>query len=180
MISGISIPFEIIEFQNHKKIKFELLKDIENNPYPSISSYDHKISKSDWNSSSDEKNYTSLFLKEINPGIKGFVESINFKKYVIHDIWFQQYIDGDSHSWHNHHGCHYTCIYYLELECGPFTQFINPIDDQSIFQIEVKEGDILVIPSMIKHRSPIITNNKRKTIISFNLSLICDNNVVEI
>jgi hypothetical protein len=48
-------------------------------------------------------------------------------------------------------------------------------DNTTIFEIDVKEGDILIIPSMIKHRSPIVENNIRKTIISFNASVVCDN-----
>lgn len=177
MLSSIKIPYGIFEFQNHKKLKELLLQDIDINPYPAITSYDHSISKSDWFLPSDQnRTYVDIFIKEIHADLSEFTTRLNFQKYLIHQIWFQQYYKGDSHSWHNHAGCHYTCIYYVELDDNsPPTQFINPIDESNIFQINVKEGDVLIIPSMIKHQSPIISDG-RKTIISFNLSLAYDNN----
>ena len=178
MISNISVPFGVIQFQKHKTVKSRILEDIDNSLYPPVISYDHKISKSDWDTECNlNKGYADYFLQEVGPELLNFAKSISFTKYIVHNLWFQQYKNGDSHSWHTHDGCQYTCIYYLELnQCNPPTQFINPIDDLSIFQVEVHEGDILIIPSMIKHQSPIITSSTRKTIISFNLSFMHNNN----
>lgn len=181
MLTSIKIPYGIFEFQSHNNLKQLLLQDMENYSYPTISSYDHNISKSDWFLPTDkQRKYVDIFLNEIQQELTNFVNQLHFQKYIIHQIWFQQYNQGDSHFWHNHSGCHYTCIYYLELsDTSPPTQFLNPVDETNIFQIDVKEGDVLIIPSMIKHQAPIIKDNNRKTIISFNLSLAYDNNVEE-
>ena len=47
---------------------------------------------------------------------------------------------------------------------------------------KIKEGDIVMFPSYTIHRAPIINNNIRKTIVSFNfiLDLIESNTLTEI
>jgi len=41
--------------------------------------------------------------------------------------------------------------------------------DNKVISVDVKEGDILIFPSMIIHRAPEVINDSRKTIISWNL-----------
>lgn len=179
MLSSIMIPYTVVSFENHSKIKDTLLEDIEK-PYPKIISYDHHISKSDYYDNNQNSTYKKIFLDHLLDEMKDISKFFNFEKFVIHNIWFQQYTSQDSHPWHNHAGCQYTCIYYLELsKDSPVTQFINPINENNVFQIEVKEGDILIIPSVIKHQSPPSKSTNRKTIISFNLSFCLDNNATD-
>ena len=87
------------------------------------------------------------------------------------DLWFQQYVNNNSHGWHTH-GNNFTGVYYLELnDCSPRTQLVEPISFKML-EIDAKEGDIVIFPSMFIHRSPLMKSNKRKTIISFNFDCV--------
>lgn len=178
MYSTIGIPYAVLQFEAHHRLREEILASINCMPVSPISSPDHKIYNTDWCKTDLFKNneYTEILKLDLFKELSQVFLKFGFKKFTVHNIWFQQYIESCSHTWHNHADCHYTCIYYLEFpQSAPPTQFINPLTDQDIFQVEVKEGDILIIPSMIKHCSPPISTNIRKTIISFNVSVVLDN-----
>ena len=83
--------------------------------------------------------------------------------------WYQQYHHGDTHSWHDHAGgSTLSVIYYLELPEGtPGTEFIDPYTGR-VHRPRVKEGDVIVFPSFVRHRSPENKSDQRKTIISLN------------
>ena len=94
---------------------------------------------------------------------------LNFEKVIIDNIWFQQYKQNGTHGWHTH-GSNYTGVYYVDFEkTYAKTELINPIDDKKI-TIDAEEGDIIIFPSFIIHRSALQKINKTKTIISFNLT----------
>ena len=50
------------------------------------------------------------YVKEGQFGIKG----LGYEHYVIDAIWYQQYLEGDTHGWHTH-GKTYSGVYYLEF-----------------------------------------------------------------
>jgi hypothetical protein len=177
MLSYIKLPYSVIKFKSHLELKQALLDSLDNSPADSIISHDHTISRTDWNIENREPEYIDIIKNDLLTDFKEIFSLFGFKKFCIHDFWFQQYQYQDSHYWHNHPECHYTAIYYLEFPFNsPNTQFIDPINNQQIFEVSVNEGDILIIPSMLKHRSPpLIKKESRKTILSFNISLIEDN-----
>ena len=39
------------------------------------------------------------------------------KNVQLNDVWYQQYLEGDSHGWHVHSD-HFTGVYYLEYPRG--------------------------------------------------------------
>jgi hypothetical protein len=88
--------------------------------------------------------------------------------------WFQQYNSGDIHHWHNHPGVHFTNIYYVEYPDGsPQTEFIDPENPKNIIKIDVKEGDILIVPAHVIHQSPSVTTSfGRKTVVVLNTNLL--------
>jgi cupin superfamily acireductone dioxygenase involved in methionine salvage len=177
MIRYINLPYVVLNFKAHKKLKNKILGAIEQIAPNTISALDHQIYKTDWNQSTTiPRPYVEIIHSDISSELDNVFKNFGFDRYNVHNIWFQQYQLNDIHGWHTHANCHYTCIYYVELPNGaPSTQFLDPLDNETIFKINVNEGDILIMPSMIKHRSPSIENNVRKTIISFNASVICDN-----
>ena len=177
MLRHINLPYTVLNFKAHNRLKSDILGAIEEIAPNSISAADYKIYKTDWDQSNNgSKKYVDILHSDVSAELTEVFQSFGFDCYNVHNIWFQQYIKHNSHPWHTHTDCHYTCIYYVELpDDAPRTQFIDPIDHTRVFEIDVKEGDILIIPSMIKHRSPLVENNVRKTIISFNTSLVCDN-----
>jgi hypothetical protein len=52
------------------------------------------------------------------------------------------------------------------------TELIDPFKVNKKIIPDVKEGDIIIFPSYVIHRAPIIDNNIRKTIISCNLDFV--------
>ena len=88
------------------------------------------------------------------------------------ELWFQQYLEGDTHGWHIH-GDHFTGVYYLEFPEGcSQTEIVSPYN-LTIKKIDVVEGDFIVFPSHYIHRG-LPNTKKRKTIISYNFSAIGD------
>ena len=177
MISQVLIPYTKFSFKEHSRLKTSLLDAISRTQSDKVVDQEFTISATDWPTSEETPRfYLDLFRDNLTPQLTQVVSDMGFSKYEIHGVWFQQYNQGSSHSWHNHARCHYSCIYYLELPSNsPRTQFVDTIDQQSVFEIDVEEGDILIVPSMIKHRSPPVIDNVRKTVIVFNMSVIHDN-----
>ena len=96
------------------------------------------------------------------------VNEIGFGYMHIHNLWFQQYTKGNKHDWHTH-AENYTGVYYLE-----YTVNAPPTElwDNSLKIPEVSEGDVVMFPAMTPHRAPMVKNDIRKTIVSFNFNVI--------
>ena len=108
------------------------------------------------------------FLPPLNDHLDEIGKAFSLSEVVLRQIWYQQYKIGDLHGWHNHAGCQFTGVYYLDQpKDAPKTQIITPLSDE-VITIDFKEGDILIIPSYIIHTSQKNTSDKIKTIISFN------------
>jgi hypothetical protein len=89
-------------------------------------------------------------------------------------LWFQQYYKHSSHGWHQHNG-HWALVYYLELpEMLEATEFLNYGHN-----FKLKEGDMIFFPTFLIHRAPIITGEKRKTIIATNISFTTDREMID-
>lgn len=86
----------------------------------------------------------------------------------IRAIWFQQYNTKDHHQWHPHCGCNWAGIYFLEAsEPSHVTQYIEPFT-QKLFAFNAEEGDIIIFPAQLLHRSSEFLTANRKTVIAFN------------
>jgi uncharacterized protein YjlB len=177
MISQVLIPYTKFLFNKHSRLKNSLLDAISRTQSDTLVDPEFTISSTDWNTpEKTPRPYLNLFRDNIESQLQEVVKEMGFDRYEVHGVWFQQYTQNASHLWHNHPRCHYSCIYYLELPNNSArTQFIDTIDQQSVFEIDVEEGDVLIIPSMIKHRSPPVVGNIQKTVIVFNMSVIHDN-----
>jgi len=79
--------------------------------------------------------------------------------------WFQQYDHGSSFSYHTHPKSHLAGIYYIELPEGSETEF------DGFTPPTVKEGQVLIFPSFIPHRSNANPSLDRKTVVAFNFDL---------
>ena len=127
----------------------------------------------DFNIGKVKRTYKQLMDNILLPYINEVEETYGFKtdsesKRINQHFWFQQYIQGAAHSWHNHNG-HFALIYYIELpDSTEATEFLN------YGKFDVKEGDIIFFPPFLPHRSPKIKSNLRKTIISGNIDFEVD------
>jgi hypothetical protein len=132
--------------------------------------YTDNIHKLDWyNSSNFNREWVKLIIKDLQCHFESCLKILNFQKVFINNIWFQQYGKNGTHGWHIH-GDSYTGVYYVDFKKNyAKTELINPMDNKKII-INAKEGDIIIFPSFIIHRSALQKVDKTKTIISFNLS----------
>ena len=168
----------IDKFQHHDQLKDHLVDLIDkadnDTEMKEAKNWEYHISKCDWNNNTDFKNRPWVYL--LKPYLQNhFNKCANFMLYKeakIKALWYQQYNQNDAHGWHIH-GDNYTGVYYLQLPEGSSkTELVNHYkQDEEIqtAQIEAKEGDIIIFPSFVVHRSPKIDSDVTKTIISFNL-----------
>lgn len=154
----------IVKFKKHKSLKNKILNLI--NTMPNVVYETHKgttATKSDWNLPSDfKRDYLDLFYKEINSLMLQTAKKFKCMNWRIHNAWFMQYKENDKHAWHTHPRTNLSGVYYLEL---PKKELITEFKDK---KVKAEEGDILIFPSYMLHRSPANKTKERKTVISFN------------
>jgi len=165
--------FYIIDsLPNHTAIKPLLLNEISKiSTNNSLVDDNNFISKLDWQSSDTNQKWKDIFLPYLNSKLLEIANDNGYKNIRIDELWFQQYKKNGRHGWHTH-GSNFTGIYYLELpKYAPKTELILPCLCKP-FTPDIAEGDILIFPSYVVHRAPIITRKLRKTIISFNFTMM--------
>ena len=172
------IPFNFPILKNkldvNSKIKKLLLELIDKQDSGKLKQDDEyfsdSISRLDWNKRDDtEREWVKLVGPYLHNHFTNEVKKIGLSKVQIFDIWFQQYNKGDTHGWHVHRH-NFTGVYYLEFKKNsPKTQIVEPLSLR-IIDVDVKQGDVIIFPSMFIHRAPPSQTKKRKTIISFNFN----------
>jgi hypothetical protein len=168
--------YVIADFPYHKQIKNTLLKLIDESPagYLFNEKDNLNITKADWEDSLDlSRPWVEYLLNYLNPHIVEVFKEMGFNKFLIKDIWFQQYLNKASHGWHTH-GSHFTNVYYIELDDNaPKTVLVNPFTKEE-FTPDVKEGQTIIFPGYVIHKSPDDFFEKRKTIVSWNSDIDID------
>lgn len=158
----------IIPIKKHKQNKKMLLDLIEKSETSSITENDDKISRTDFHLSDEiERTYFSLFFDTVKDELFTAMKYLQYEGTLL-KFWFQQYKKSDIHEWHFHPQTAYNVIYYIEVPNNMGTQVQIPPTGCK-FQAMVDEGDMLIIPSTWKHRSPKNTTKKRKTVIAANI-----------
>jgi len=169
--------------KNHLLIKDRLLEIIEKSKKTSFNDGKDIISFTDFYDNIDLKNkqYFSTFHTNATDFYDKLVSFYCIKEFNIRNGWFQQYYKNDKHQWHYHGGTNISFVYYVELENKQKSTEFYDLINKDVFQLDVKEGDIVVFPSYIPHRSPILKSNKKKTIISCNINMTgVDTNLMNI
>lgn len=158
----------IIPVRKHEENKQQLLDLIDQSETSDVVEGDDRISRCDFHMPDGHpKIYFELFYETVREEL---VQAFNFLQYDANLVkwWFQQYNHNDQHGWHFHTQTVYSITYYLELPEGLGTQVQIPPSNAQ-FQAMVNEGDMLIIPSTWKHRSPPNHTNQRKTIIALDI-----------
>ena len=162
------------KIKKHLEIKDSILSEIsktsDGNLKQKDSFYTDSISKLDWNKSADiERPWVKIFLSVFLKNLQEAIASIGYTQAVIKNVWYQQYLEGDTHGWHIH-GEQYTGVYYLEFPEGcSQTEIVSPYNFK-VEKIDVVEGDFIIFPAHCIHRG-LPNTKKRKTIISYNFSI---------
>jgi len=165
------VPILKDKFKNHFILKDKLLSEINNQKNSNTSFGKDNIKKCDW---SDSKNFERPWVKIINNDLKQqflkFADYLSFKKFIMYELWYQQYSKEGEHGWHVH-GHNYTGVYYLNYnkDCAR-TRLLDPYTKKYFTDIVADEGDIIIFPSTVIHTSQIQKTDFLKTIISFNVS----------
>ena len=162
------------KIKEHLEIRDSILSEIDKSSDGDLeqldSFYTDSISKLDWNKSTDvNRPWLKIFLPVFLENLQEVIASIGYAKAVIKNVWYQQYLEGDTHGWHIHDD-HFTGVYYLEFPEGcSQTEVVSPYDFKAV-KINATEGDFIVFPSHYIHRG-LPNTKKRKTIISYNFSI---------
>lgn len=160
----------------HTELKDQILQSLSQSKTDTLvmqdSYYSDSVNKLDW---SQARDFTRPWVQLLKPHIETYLNklavALGYQSAIIEEFWFQQYVTGNAHGWHTH-GSNFTGVYYLELdEASPKTEIIEPSRQNKKIVMDVNEGDILMFPSYVIHRAPVIENNIRKTIVSFNFIL---------
>jgi hypothetical protein len=158
----------------HDISKQEILSIIDNLPgdeFKSFHNFQSNIYKGDWKLES-KKEYFEIFWKYNEQFLNDvFKNSVGYsEKWIITDIWFQQYVENNTHNWHHHNNTMWNFVYYLESSNdSPGTEFIEPFTKEHLYE-NPEEGSLLMFPSQYIHRSPLNNSKSRKTIIAFNVN----------
>lgn len=173
------IPFYVYQLGNHSDIKKKVLDYIDKDTgSPSNKNYEN-LAKTDWYETVKGNYFQDNFVKKDNnyyqymkPYIEEIIDTIipdNKKNLYVSNAWYHQYTKLNYYHWHDHPSIRWALIYYVELsDTCPRTEFVNYYGDHTY--PNVKEGDILIFPAWMKHRSPPNLGNNRKTILSFNIA----------
>ena len=161
------------ELESHKIIKPKILDLIEK--YEQVGVCPDPVTKTDFYDDTrpnQNPNYFPILEQSAESLWKEICNKYWVKDFTITGCWFQQYINNSWHGWHLHGNASISMSYLLELPERKFsTEFID-IERNTTFQVDVEEGDVIIFPSYVIHRSPIITDSDiRKTTIAINLNL---------
>jgi len=166
----------VSSLEKHVEIKQQILNligELPDAPLDDPAHPDDKISKTDWQlPDSAEKKYLSILKPIIVDHMSNVFKHFNPKGVEFGNFWFQQYETNDTHDWHIHRYCHWTSVYFLELPDNSIKTEVQDLTRTHLLDYNAKEGDIILFPSFLYHRSPVNVSKERKTIISFNTNFI--------
>lgn len=171
--SKINCPIIIEKFPFHNQYQNELLDLMSDEPLSRLVNDNDLISLTDWEFHNKRTTkYSKYFLHLARNTINQMILSIHqpslFEPMKIDNVWCQRYQMNDTHSWHHHGNATMSFVYYLELPKGtPGTELMDPITKE-IHQPPVEEGDILMFPGFLFHRSPENQSSEMKSVIAFN------------
>ena len=157
----------LFKVDKHHKFKNKILKEIDKTPASNIQG----VYKTDWETdSSIKRSYWEDYIKEIaNRCIdilkKDLYGNIN-KKTWHHNHWFHVYTKDSRFDWHNHSESNFSGIYYISLPNKKYKTEFTDMD------LSIEEGNLLIFPSFLLHRSPLIKDQTKKIIVSFNFSTL--------
>lgn len=169
-----SFPIKIKKLKWHDDVKEEALRYInEQENCEELIGEGNNITRVDWNTARFDNNrpWVRLLGSCFGAFIVEWAGDYGYSGYEVAEMWFQQYNKDAVHNWHVH-GCNFTAVYYLELPEGVAkTEYLDPCNFKDVKTFDVKEGDIVIFPSFLFHRSPPNESDKRKTIISWNFNI---------
>lgn len=123
-----------------------------------------KLARTDWNNNSLQEPYQRLLNKYLLPYLEEYCIMIHNEHFKIDKQWFVEYPDGNAGTaWHSH-ACQFSSVYYLHMDYA---------DDRTEFRdMEApyaEEGNLIIFPSFLVHRSPKARGSKVVVSTNFNV-----------
>ena len=163
----LSFLYDVPNAPQHKNNIMDLIQKIPPNKYEAISHTDFNLPGDFY------REYAFYFLNNIFKQFEQeFLTNLNEPSMILNNMWFQWYNQNDYHTWHVHPWCHFTNIYFLKNTSTSLGTQIRFCKKE--YKVEIKEGQILTIPSFYLHQSPLNTLKDPKVIISFNTTITGD------
>ena len=90
---------------------------------------------------------------------------------VIMAMWYERSKRSHCHPVHNHGGAGFSAVMYVEFnpEVHKPTEYRFPRTDR-FTSLPVEEGEIVIFPSLLKHRAPINEVDEERIIIAINIA----------
>jgi hypothetical protein len=169
-----SFPIFIKKLKQHDDVKDIVLQHInEQESCEELVGDGNNITRVDWHTSRFDNNrpWVRVLGSLFGSYILEWGDNFGYSGFEVAEMWFQQYEKNAIHNWHVH-GCNFTGVYYLELpDDAAKTEYLDPCNFEATKTFDVEEGDIILFPSYILHRSPPNLSNSRKTIVSWNFNI---------
>jgi hypothetical protein len=166
----VEVPVFVYTVENHEAVKPELLRLISDTPARPYITGNENIGRSDWfEPPHSPRPYYKKVMELLSPIVAEFQSEMRAEKVHWDNYWFQQYENsGEWHGWHVHPHTMYGMVYYVELPDGSPATTLRT--DCGIVVPDVKEGDVLLFPSQLFHRSAPNQGSGRKTAVVMNLN----------
>jgi hypothetical protein len=170
-MTSFNIPYFLFQYSKHNEVKEKLITAIHNEDGVAVDDKD-KISKTDWYVNKDwqNKEYINILVNnEFIQDIHRALQDKSIGNWKLISLWYQLYKTNDTHNWHKHGECQWSFVYYLKLPEKARGTVLEDMITKEHIDLEQKEGDIFIFPSMMKHCSPVNYDDEEKIIISGNL-----------
>lgn len=131
-----------------------------------------QITQTDWFFEC-ERPWVDEILKIITPNLRLLAKEVNCARFDVTKSWIQRYWKDSYHEFHVHPGTMFNLIYYIELpDDAPVTEFrMGPKGKETTFTPDVAQGDIILAPSYLYHRSPRNQADSQKTVFVANVDI---------
>ena len=123
----------------------------------------------------DYRTAITLILKE---ELQIACNELNLSRIEINRCWFERAKKYDYHKVHNHGSIGYSGVVYVEYDNSKHTSttFVSPFNnfitgETIINESKVKEGDMLIFPSILSHYTEPNKSDVDRVILSFNLEV---------
>ena len=142
-----------------------------------LRSYSEKPTQLQTFASNRGSNFIEPFREVFQEELNGFATTIK-KHCGITDVWSTSYKTGDYHPYHSHGNKGLSGIIYLTLKDKmPHTVFVNGdpawvTGHTQYYDMEVTEGDMVIVPSHVGHFTPHNLSKQVKKILAFDLKII--------
>lgn len=146
----------------------KIVEAIEKLPKHSWLDSDQKLSNGNYNLAKKDDSYWDLAFPAVRKFLDGVIDKNlpQFNFWNITSQWFQVYEKGDFHNWHIHGNCMFSGVFYISLEESGCLQTA----DESVGNIDVFTGDIILFPSFLEHRVVEHSKETPRVVIAFNVN----------